>query len=146
MADVKRIVLVEQSAARMFELVDRVEDYPQFLPWCGGTEVLERSDSLTVATLHINYHGVRAHFTTANTKQVPHTMLIALRDGPFRQLEGAWRFSALGEQACKIEFHLHYEFSSRLLEKIVGPVFGHVANTFVDAFVKRAEALSRGMS
>ena len=139
MAEVKKIVLVERTPAQMFALVDGVEDYPKFLPWCGGTEVLERTDEMTVATLHINYHGIRSHFTTANTKAAPRQMKIALRDGPFRQLEGEWLFHPLGDVACKIEFRLHYEFSNGLLEKLVGPVFSHIANTFVDAFVKRAQ-------
>jgi ribosome-associated toxin RatA of RatAB toxin-antitoxin module len=66
-----------------------------------------------------------------------------LVDGPFRQLDGSWRFKALGENACKIEFRLHYEFSGRLLEMLVGPVFHYIANSFVDAFVKRAKQVYR---
>jgi len=132
-------VLVERSPAQMFALVDGVEDYPKFLPWCGGSEVVERSDALTVAILGINYHGIRSQFSTANEKQFPTSMKLRLREGPFRQLEGEWLFKPLGENACKIEFRLHYEFSNKLLEKVLGPVFNHIANTFVDAFVKRAD-------
>ncbi len=139
MSEVKKVVLIERTAMQMFELVDHVEDYPKFLPWCDGTEVSERTDTLTVATLRINYHGIRSHFTTANRKQAPQLMQLGLRDGPFKHLEGEWRFTPLGEDACKIEFRLVYEFSSRLLEKVLGPVFNHIANTFVEAFVKRAE-------
>ncbi|KON79687.1 type II toxin-antitoxin system RatA family toxin [Azoarcus sp. PA01] len=138
MADVKKLVLVEFTPAQMFELVDRCEDYPQFLPWCGGTEVHARTEKVTVATLHINYHGLKAHFSTQNEKLAPVKMLIRLRDGPFKHLDGNWHFTPLGESACKIEFNLHYEFSNRLLEKALGPVFNHIANTFVDSFVKRA--------
>lgn len=139
MATVKKLVLIEFSPQQMFELVDRVEDYPQFLPWCGGTELLERSESITRARLHINYHGIKSHFSTENDKIYPTHMLIKLVDGPFHLLDGTWDFKALGEHACKVEFSLHYEFSSKLIEKAVGPVFGHIANTFVDSFVKRAE-------
>ncbi len=138
MAVVEKSVLIERSAAQMFDLVDGVEDYPKFLPWCGGAEVLERSESKTVARVHINYHGVRAHFSTENAKEYPTLMGMRLLDGPFRQLDGSWSFKPLGESACKVEFHLHYEFSSKLLEKVVGPVFNHIANTFVESFVKRA--------
>lgn len=141
MAEVKKQVLIEHSASRMFELVDRVEDYPAFLPWCGGTQVLERTPALTVARLDINYHGIRSHFTTANTKDAPQRMQLVLRDGPFRKLDGDWRFIALGDAACKIEFRLSYEFSNKMLEKVVGPVFNHIANTFVEAFVKRADQI-----
>jgi ribosome-associated toxin RatA of RatAB toxin-antitoxin module len=138
MALVEKTVLIEQSAARMFELVDRCEDYPAFLPWCSKTEVKFRDEQKTVGTLHINYHSVKSSFTTENDKEYPSTMLIRLVDGPFRRLEGSWHFKVLAENACKIEFRLHYEFSSKLFEKIIGPVFGHIANTFVDAFVRRA--------
>ncbi|THF56546.1 type II toxin-antitoxin system RatA family toxin [Pseudothauera rhizosphaerae] len=138
MAEVTKLVLIEFTPAQMFELVDRCEDYPAFLPWCGGAEVHTRTDTLTAATLHINYHGIKAHFSTENAKQRPHEMLIRLREGPFKHLNGHWRFTPLGDTACKIEFGLHYEFSSRLLEKALGPVFSHIANTFVDSFVKRA--------
>lgn len=138
MALVEKTVLIEHSAREMFDLVDRCEDYPQFLPWCNRTELKFRDDKKTVATLHINYHAVKSHFTTENDKECPGWMNIRLVDGPFRRLEGAWRFKALAENACKIEFTLHYEFSSKLFEKVIGPVFNHIANTFVDAFVRRA--------
>ncbi len=138
MADVKKTVLIEFTPAQMFELVDRCEDYSQFLPWCGGAEVLRRTDAVTAATLHINYHGIKAHFSTENEKRYPHEMLIRLTEGPFSRLDGGWRFIPLGEAACKVEFYLHYEFSSRLLEKVLGPVFSHIAGTFVESFVKRA--------
>lgn len=138
MALVEKTVLIEQSAERMFELVDRCEDYPAFLPWCSHTEVKYRDAVKTVATLHINYHAVKSSFTTENDKEYARHMSIRLIDGPFRRLEGAWHFKALAENACKIEFKLHYEFSSKLFEKVIGPVFSHIANTFVDAFVRRA--------
>jgi ribosome-associated toxin RatA of RatAB toxin-antitoxin module len=141
MAQVEKSVLVSHSAEHMFRLVDEAERYPEFLPWCGGVDLKWRDDSSTVATLHINYHGVRQNFTTENSKVFPDLMDIRLVDGPFRHLEGAWRFIPLAKNACKIEFKLHYEFSSSLLEKIIAPVFSHIANTFVDAFVERAEQI-----
>lgn len=139
MAEVSKTVLVEFTPAQMFELVDRCEDYPQFLPWCGGSQLIERTEVLTRARIDINYHGVKAHFVTANDKVFPRSMTIRLVEGPFNRLDGTWLFTPLGEVACKIEFNLHYEFSSRLIEKVVGPVFSHIANTFVDAFVKQAD-------
>lgn len=125
----------------MFDLVDRCEDYPQFLPWCGGVEVLERNEAVTKATIRIAYKGVRSHFTTENQKTHGEIMVIRLVDGPFRRLEGFWRFVPLAEKACKVEFRLQYEFSSRVLEKVVGPVFNHIAGTFIDAFVQRAQSI-----
>lgn len=144
MADVRKTVLVEFRPDEMFDLVDCIEEYPQFLPWCGGTELLGRDDLVTVARLHINYHGLRSHFSTRNSKQRPGAMSIHLEDGPFHKLEGEWQFHPLGDSACKVDFRLQYEFSNRLIEKAVGPVFHHIANTFVDAFVRRAQTHLRG--
>jgi len=145
MAEVRKLVLIEFSPAQMFLLVDRVEDYPAFLPWCGGSEVLSRTDEVTAARLHINYHGIKSHFSTENRKAFPRRMDIRLVEGPFHMLEGEWVFTPLGDTACKVEFRLVYEFTNKLIEKAVGPVFHHIANTFVDAFVKRAEqVLERG--
>lgn len=141
MSDVKKLVLIEQSATRMFTLVDRVEDYPRFLPWCGGTELLRRTDTVTAARIHINYHGIKTDFSTENEKVFPRHMLIKLVDGPFKLLNGTWEFTPLGETACKIQFALRYEFEHKLLEKALGPVFHHISNTFVDSFVKQAESV-----
>jgi ribosome-associated toxin RatA of RatAB toxin-antitoxin module len=141
MQSVTRSVLVPFSAAAMFELVDRVELYPQFLPWCGGAHVLETHEGGKTARIDIDYHGVRAHFTTDNANRAAESIVITLKDGPFRHLHGEWRFVALAADACKIEFELAYEFTTHLLEKVVGPVFGHIANTFIDAFVHRAETV-----
>ncbi|MBL8442082.1 MAG: type II toxin-antitoxin system RatA family toxin [Betaproteobacteria bacterium] len=139
MAVVEKTVLIEHSAREMFDLVDACEDYPAFLPWCSHTELKYRDEHRTVATLHINYHSVKSCFTTDNSMEIGVWMNIRLVDGPFRRLEGSWQFKSLAERACKIQFQLHYEFSSKLFEKVIGPVFSHIANTFVDAFVRRAD-------
>lgn len=139
MAQVEKTVLVPFSAEQMFTLVDTAERYPEFLPWCGGVDLKWRNEASTSATLHIDYHGIKQHFTTENSKIFPSRMDIALVDGPFRSMHGHWQFTVLNEHACKIEFRLNYEFASTLLEKIIAPVFSHIANTFVDAFVARAE-------
>lgn len=138
MALVEKSVLIPRTAEQMFELVDRVEDYQKFLPWCGGADLISRSAERTVARIHVNYHGIKAHFATENAKDPPHSMKIALREGPFKRLDGGWRFIALGDVGCKVEFRLHYEFSSKMLEKALGPVFGFIVDSFVDSFVKRA--------
>jgi ribosome-associated toxin RatA of RatAB toxin-antitoxin module len=139
MALVEKTVLVPYSAERMFALVDNVADYPQFLPWCGGTSVNEVDGDTVQATVHIDYHHIKQSFTTENVRHAPQSISMTLKDGPFRQLDGNWYFIPLSESACKIEFRLHYEFSNRLLEKLVGPVFHYIANSFVDAFIHRAE-------
>ena len=141
MAVVEKSVLVPYSAQQMFELVDAVETYPQFLPWCSGARVIDRDETRTRASIDVNYHGVRQSFTTDNTKEPPQRITVKLVEGPFHILDGEWRFIALAERACRIEFRLHYEFSSKLLEMLVGPVFSYIANSMVDAFVKRADKL-----
>ena len=141
MRRVSKSVLVPYAAAQMFELVDRVELYPQFLPWCGGTQVLEQGENRKTARIDIDYHGVRAHFTTDNVNDPPRSIVVTLKDGPFRHLHGEWRFIALSEHGCKVEFDLAYEFATSLLDRVIGPVFSHIANTFIDAFVKRAESV-----
>jgi ribosome-associated toxin RatA of RatAB toxin-antitoxin module len=138
---VKKSVLVPYAAAEMFELVDRVELYPEFLPWCAGTNVIDAGERHKTARIDIDYHGVRAHFTTNNVNDPPSSIVVTLRSGPFRHLHGEWRFRKLGASASKVEFDLAYEFASPILERIVGPVFNHIANTFVDAFVRRAESI-----
>jgi ribosome-associated toxin RatA of RatAB toxin-antitoxin module len=141
MQSVRKSVLVPYSAAEMFELVDRIELYPQFLPWCDGTRALAaRADGKT-ARIDINYHGVRAHFTTDNVNRASESIVMTLRDGPFRHLHGEWRFMPLASGASKVELALAYEFATHVLERAVGPVFGHIANTFIDAFVRRAETI-----
>src|SRR5688500_5928048 len=141
MNDVNRSVLVAHSAARMFALVDDVEKYPEFLPWCGGTEVILRDAQTTRATIHINYRGIRQSFTTENAKEEPRVIFIRLVEGPFKALEGSWRFTELSAAGSKVELSLRYEFAGRVLEKLVGPVFGYIANSLVDAFVKRAQSV-----
>jgi ribosome-associated toxin RatA of RatAB toxin-antitoxin module len=139
MALVEKSVLVPYSAEQMFVLVDNVADYPQFLPWCGGASVSSVDGETVHATVHIDYHHIKQSFTTENVRQPPRRIDITLKDGPFRHLDGSWHFIPLAESACKIEFQLHYEFSSRLLEKVFGPIFHFIVNNFVDAFIHRAE-------
>ena len=125
----------------MCALVEDVTAYPGFLPWCGGAEVLGKEGNVTRAAIVIDFRGIKQRFSTENRADPPQSIEMTLIDGPFRQLDGSWYFKALGTDACKIEFRLHYEFSSKLLEKIFGPVFHFIASTFVDAFVKRAQQL-----
>ncbi len=101
----------------------------------------ELRDDGKIARLHIDYHGVKTHFTTDNVNAAPDSIRISLKEGPFRSLAGAWTFKALAADACKVELVLSYTFGTSLLEAAVGPVFDRIARTFIDAFVHRAEAL-----
>jgi len=138
MPAVDRSALVGHSARDMFALVEDVESYPRFLPWCERAIVTVREPHRTVATLYLDFHGLRENFTTENSVQPGELIHMKLVSGPFRSLEGSWRFTALAEDACKVDFNLRYEFSSALLERLIGPVFHRIADSFVDAFVRRA--------
>lgn len=146
MAKVQKTVYVHHSASRMYALVDDVKKYPEFLPWCGGVDLIKQDELSTIATLHIAYRGLKQKFTTENQKTYPSAMEIKLKDGPFKHLEGVWRFIELSDDACKIEFRLNYEFTNIILEKIISPVFSIIANTFVDGFVARADVVYKGVS
>ena len=138
MVTIIRHAIVLHPRAKLVKLVDQVEDYPDFLPWCGETKVLARTDEITRATILINYKGVKQSFTTENFKTYPEQMLIKLINGPFKKLEGRWQFLEIEENACRIELELHYEFSNLILDKLISPVFSMIANTFIDNFVAQA--------
>jgi ribosome-associated toxin RatA of RatAB toxin-antitoxin module len=148
MKHVKKSVLLWYSPREMYDLVVDAPSYPQFLPWCQKGEILSEDASGRTARLHLAYAGVRHAFTTRNELVPERSLTMALVDGPFSHLQGEWRFTPIGPapavpgtgpQACKVEFDLSYAFSSRPLEAVVSPVFDKIANTFVDAFVVRAE-------
>lgn len=141
MPTVSKTALVSHSAADMFRLVDDVEAYPQFLPWCGGARVISRNEDEVHAGVDIAYGAVRKSFTTRNRLQKNKMIEVRLVEGPFKHLEGYWRFDSLGESACKISLDMQYEFSSKLIGLAVGPVFSQIANTLVDSFCQRANAL-----
>ena len=138
MHSVERSVLVPHSAAQMFDLVADVEKYPQFMPWCGGTTVSHRDEHGMQASITIALAGLKQTFTTRNTHLYPDKIELELVDGPFSLLKGEWLFIALAEDACKVVFTLQYEFSSRTLETLVGPIFNRIATSFIDSFTQRA--------
>jgi ribosome-associated toxin RatA of RatAB toxin-antitoxin module len=128
----------------MYDLVVNCEDYPAFLPWCAGGRILEQNGNELSAELQIDFKGIKQSFSTRNRNIPGSSIEMELLSGPFKSLRGNWRFTALAEDACRVEFELEYHFASSLLEKIVGPVFSHITATFVDAFVQRAEARYAG--
>ncbi|NDV12071.1 type II toxin-antitoxin system RatA family toxin [Crenobacter caeni] len=136
---VEKKVLVAHTPEQMYALVSDFAHYPRFLPWCSHAEVVEQGDQALVASLHIDYLKVRQHFTTRNVNRPPESISMQLVDGPFRSLEGGWQFTPLGDFGCRVEFRLSYEFSSHLLEKVIGPVFGHISGSLVDAFIREAD-------
>lgn len=138
MHNIHKSAIVLHPAQKMFQLVDSVENYPQFLPWCGSTQIIERDNDKTIASIEINYKGIKQTFTTENTKKQNQEMIIKLIDGPFKSLSGEWMFKNLDKDSCQIELKLEYEFSNVILEKLISPVFNMIANTFIDEFIKEA--------
>ncbi|MCP4129306.1 MAG: type II toxin-antitoxin system RatA family toxin [Gammaproteobacteria bacterium] len=139
MAVVKKSALVMYSARQMFNLVNDVESYPEFLPWCSSTTLLSRSEDKVCAELEVSRLGVSQKFSTCNRMVSGESMNIELVEGPFKHLKGDWVFKALREDACKVELELDFDFSGKLINAAFGTVFHQVANTLVDAFCKRAE-------
>ena len=138
MHNIHKSVIVFHSRNKMFQLVDSVENYPQFLPWCGSTQIIKRDNNKTIASIEINFKGIRQTFTTENTKKQNQEMSIKLIDGPFKSLSGKWMFKNLDKDSCQIELKLEYEFSNIIIEKLISPVFNMIANTFIDEFTKEA--------
>ncbi len=138
MPQVHKSVLIWYSPQEMYDLVTDVAAYPQFLPWCCGSEVLSYENNEMVARLDFSVGGVSKSFSTRNRHRPDAEVEIELVDGPFSHLQGRWLFQPLGEQGCKISLFLEYDFSSNMVGMVVGPVFSQIANSLVDAFQKRA--------
>lgn len=141
MREVRKQALVPHSAAEMFDLVNDVDAYPEFLPWCASARVLEEGEGYRVASIEISKGGVGKTFTTRNTLDRPRRLIIDLVEGPFKHLKGDWVFDSLGEDACKVSLHMRFELSSALMNAVFGPVFSQISDTMLDAFVKRARAV-----
>jgi ribosome-associated toxin RatA of RatAB toxin-antitoxin module len=138
MRRVKRSALVPYRAEEMFRLVDDIDAYPDFLPWCTRSEVLSRSAGQVEATLELSKGAIRKTFTTRNTLAAGEEIGIELLGGPFRQLSGGWRFKSLGEEGCKVTLELQFEFESRIVDSVFGAFFEDTCNSLVDAFTRRA--------
>lgn len=138
---VSRSALVPYSAVQMYALVDDIERYPEFLPWCRSAREQMRSADEVQGTLEMQRGPLHHSFTTRNRLQYGKMIEMRLIEGPFRHLEGFWRFAELGENASRVSLDLEYEFSNRLLQLAIGPVFAQITNTLVDAFCARAREL-----
>lgn len=140
MKRISRSAIVEHSAAEMFALVDDIASYPRFLPWCSAAAEEARTPDSVRATLTVGLRGLRQSFTTQNDLRPGEAMEMRLLKGPFRHFAAAWRFKPLSEEACAIECTLEYEMAGPLA-RMLEPLFDHIADTMVDAFTRRAEAL-----
>ncbi|MCU7958829.1 MAG: type II toxin-antitoxin system RatA family toxin [gamma proteobacterium symbiont of Bathyaustriella thionipta] len=141
MAVVEKSALVRHSAHQMYQLVCDVEQYQDFLPWCKSSRLLSQDPERICGEIEVARIGISQTFQTCNRLIPDERMDIELVKGPFTRLDGAWKFTALREDACKIELELHFEFSGALINKAFGLFFTQAANSMVDAFCKRADEL-----
>ena len=123
----------------MFELVNNINDYSQFLNWCDSSAILNQSDNQITASVEINKGGIKQTFSTLNTLTPYKSIAMELVDGPFDVLSGEWRFEALGDNAAKIHLDLQFKFKSMLIDMALSPVFKNIANSQLDSFVERAK-------
>ena len=138
MREVKRSALIAETPARMYALVNDIERYPEFVPWCTSARVDARKEGEIVATLTIKRGPVKSEFSTRNLLEPDKRVLMQFVSGPFRVLEGLWTFTALGELGCRVELEMRFEFANRLTNALFAPLFEDTAASLVDAFVKRA--------
>lgn len=139
MEKITRSALVPYSAEKMFRLVDDIEQYPDFVPYCKSSQVLSREGATVCAKLEVAKSGIAKSFTTRNTLTPSEEIKMELVDGPFKQLCGEWRFIPLAEDACKIELELEFEFSNKLASMAFASIFNQLIQSMVSAFTQRAE-------
>jgi ribosome-associated toxin RatA of RatAB toxin-antitoxin module len=139
MTVVQKSALVKFSAQQMFDLVNDIEAYPKFLPWCGGSRIIKREADIVEAELVIAKGGFNKSFSTRNKIDGGRSMTIALLDGPFSSMEGVWNFMPLREDASKISLDLEFEMSGKLASLAFGAVFNQICNTMVSSFTARAK-------
>ncbi len=139
MTVVQKSALVKFSARQMFDLVNDIEAYPQFLPWCSGSRIIKREDDMVEAEIVISKGGFKKAFSTRNKIDLGGKITVSLLDGPFSYLEGVWNFMPLREDASKISLDLEFEMSSKLASLAFGTVFHQICNTMVGAFTHRAK-------
>ena len=141
MPAIERSALLPYSARYMYDIVNRVEAYPDFLPWCGGTEIRHEDESSMEASIQIRSSGLEQWFVTRNCMVAGESIDMQLVDGPFRKLHGRWSFRDIGNEGCKIELMLDFEFKAGIVGKLIAPAFNRIADTLVDSFCQRAHTL-----
>jgi ribosome-associated toxin RatA of RatAB toxin-antitoxin module len=138
---IHKTAIVPYSAEQMYVLVNDIETYPQFLPWCKSANILSQNGAHIVASIAMGISGLEKSFTTNNVLKPNDSIEMRLLEGPFSHLHGFWKFQPLGDDGCKISFDMQFEITNKLLKMTLGPVFSKIVNSLVDAFVKRANEL-----
>lgn len=139
MQHIKRSALVHYSPDEMFQLVNNVDEYASFLPWCRSSQVISESETEMVASIEIAKGVLNKTFTTHNLLTRGERIELKLVDGPFKKLSGYWQFDTLKtDNACKVNLELDFEFDNAMVSIAAKPVFTQIANSLVDSFCKRA--------
>ncbi|HEC17313.1 MAG TPA: type II toxin-antitoxin system RatA family toxin [Sedimenticola sp.] len=141
MTVIHKSALVPYSAAQMYGVINDIESYPDFLPWCHSSRLISQTEREQCGQLEVARAGIRQKFTTRNRLHPNKRIEIRLEEGPFSKLEGEWRLTELRPDACKVELVLEFEFSGKLINSAFGRVFGQIATTLVDAFCGRLNEL-----
>ena len=141
MAIVDKSALVPYPASALYDIVNDVDSYPDFLPWCRSARLLSKTEDRLCGEIEVSKAGVTQIFSTCNKLYPCERIDIELEKGPFKKLHGSWVFQALSTDACKVSLVLEFEFSNLLMDKAFGVVFSQIANSLVDAFYKRARDL-----
>ena len=139
MSTVQKSALIKYSAQQMFQIVDDIEAYPEFLPWCSGSKILKREDDIVEAELQISKAGFNKSFATRNRNDGHGKLFMTLLDGPFSSLDGVWDFMPLREDASKISLDLDFEMHGKFASLAFGAVFNQICNTMVKSFTDRAK-------
>ncbi len=141
MKTIKHTAKVHFTSEQMYKLVNDIARYPEFLPWCKASKIIRQTAEHIEASLTVKTAGLEKSFTTRNALIENECMTLQLIEGPFKHFLGVWEFIPLGEQQCEVSFRMEFEFNSKLLAMVAEKVFIHIADTMVQAFVRRAEAL-----
>ena len=142
MTTVSRSALMPYAAQTMYEVVNNVAEYPEFLPWCADARILSQSDTLMEASILMKKTGVNHWFSTRNSLVKNKKIEMELLEGPFKRLEGSWEFTDYDDQGSRIKLDLEFEFSNGLGKVLIAPVFSRIANTMVDSFCTRAHEIN----
>ena len=127
---------------QMFDLVADIERYPEFLPWCVGARIRKREADEVVADLVIGFKVFRERFTSiVKLDRSGQRIDVAYADGPFRHLNNHWHFAPHGNNHCRIDFFVDFEFRSAVLQKLIGVLFNEAVRRMVAAFEGRANKL-----
>ena len=141
MHHISKSAIVPYSCEQMFQLVNQIERYPEFLNWCSSANILMQSEHQIIASVSINKSAFNQSFTTVNTLTPDNRIDMTLKEGPFKQLKGAWIFTPLTQTACKISLELEFSFASKVLDLAISPVFTSISNAQLDAFTQRAKQI-----